>query len=84
MPNREACLRRLALYVPAATCIWALGASLIAPTQWTVLALSVSCGVALLIFRKVMQHPFSSGRNGRSIAAQADVPSAAKRVAFFT
>jgi hypothetical protein len=38
----------------------------------------------LLIFRKVMQHPFSSGRNGRSIAAQADVPSAAKRVAFFT
>jgi len=26
-----------------------------------------------------MQHRFSSGRNGRSLAAQADVPSAAKR-----
>jgi hypothetical protein len=38
----------------------------------------------LLIFGKVMQYLFSSGRNGRSILAQADVPSAAKRVAFFT
>jgi hypothetical protein len=39
---------------------------------------------SLLILGKVMQYLFSSGRSGRSILAQADVPSAAKPVAFFT
>jgi hypothetical protein len=48
------------------------------------LVLSTGLMRDLLIFGKVMQYLFSSGRNGRSILAQADVPSAAKPVAFFT
>jgi len=39
---------------------------------------------SLLTLSKEMQHPFSSGRNGRSLAVQANVPSPAKRIAFFT
>jgi hypothetical protein len=48
---------------------------------WFRIAWSPECHV--LYWSSEMQDPFSSGRNGRSMAAQADVPSAAKLVRFF-
>jgi hypothetical protein len=54
MLDHDTCLIRLAFYVPTTACIWGSTAFLIAPTQWTVLGPSVTCGLSFGVLASLL------------------------------